>query len=122
MSAVAVSVGSVVGDEGVAWRVAACDGWDTPGGEPSTGVDAGAGASDEVEGVRTGKCQRLPIRLPEEIKMLSRNTDTDDAPNNTVHPASMMGARPPSDCCRPGTRCAGTVSVFVSWVVPDEVA
>ena len=98
MSAVAVSVGSVVGDEGVAWRVAACDGWVKPGGEPSIGDVAGVGTGGESEGVKTGRCQRLPTRLPEEMRTLLRNTDTDDAPNNTVHPASMMGARPPSEC------------------------
>ena len=96
MSAVAVSVGSAVC--GIACRVAACDGRVRPGGEPSTGVIAGGRVGGDREGVKTGRCQRLPTRLPDEMRMLSRNTDTDDAPNNTVHPASMMGARPPSEC------------------------
>jgi len=98
LSAVAVSAGSVVGDEGVAWRVAACDGWVKPGGEPSTGDVASVGTGGDREGVKTGRCQRLPTRLPDEIIILSRKTDTDEAPKRTVQPASMMGARPPSEC------------------------
>jgi hypothetical protein len=47
---------------------------------------------------------------------------TDDAPNKTVQPASIMGANPPSECCKPGTRCAGTVNAGAIMVVPDEVA
>ena len=54
--------------------------------------------------------------------MLSRKIVTDDAPNNTVQPASIMGAIPPSECCKPGTRCAGTVNAGAIMVVPDEVA
>ena len=69
-----------------------------PGGEPSTGADARVGASGEEMGVKTGRCQRLPTRLPDEIITLSRKTDTDEAPKRTVQPASIMGARPPSEC------------------------
>jgi hypothetical protein len=41
--------------------------------------------------------------------------------NVTVHPASTIGAVPPSGCCNPGTICAGRDKDGANVVVPDEV-
>ena len=69
-----------------------------------------------------GRCHKLPCLCPMAMRVLPRNIDTAVSLNRTVHPVSMIGARPPSECWRPGTRWAGTVSDGVIDAVPDEVA
>ena len=69
-----------------------------------------------------GKCQRLPLRSPIAIILLSRKTVTWVASKVTTQPASMIGAIPPSACWRPGTICAGTDNEGAMVVNPDVVA
>ena len=69
-----------------------------------------------------GKCHRLPFLWPVVMRLSPRNIDTDLSLNKTVQPVSTMGARPPSEYFKPGTRWAGTVSDGAIVAVPDEVA